>query len=468
MRLGILPVIRPTFDVAAATDVIDRARTVLRRQGHELIGPSTPAVGDDEVGRAADRLLDHDDLDALVVLQGTFTTSIGATTAARSGRPIVLWSFPEPEPDGTRRLRLNSLCGATLASYTLHRLGADVRWVHAHPDDPGTRERLGGALDTPVDRADPVRPPHPTSTAAARDAARSTAERLRGLHIGRLGHAPAGFEPCDYDDDQVERRIGVVIDQQPLDTLFAAADATTVPVVVRTRESATVGDVGLEQLEPHGVEQSVRLLSGMRELVDRHHWAAVTTRCWPECMSEYGGAVCWPSAVMADAGIPAGCEADVLGTITNLALQQLAERPPFLADLVAVDIGADTGTLWHCGVAAASLARPDAPVQLADHPNRRVPMVHDFGLAPGPITVARLTRRPSGDMALVIGAGEVLDADAALQGTSAVVRFDHPAVEVLDRVLGDGLDHHLSMAYGDLRPELEALAGEWGIGVIDL
>jgi L-fucose isomerase-like protein len=105
---------------------------------------------------------------------------------------------------------------------------------------------------------------------------------------------------------------------------------------------------------------------------------------------------------------------------------------------------------------------------VANHPNRPVAMVHDFGLAPGAVTLARLTRRPSGEMALVIGRGEVLDTDTALHGTSAVVRFDHPVGEVLDRVIGDGLDHHLSMAYGHLTDELEALAAAWGVGVIDL
>ncbi len=467
MRLGVLPVVRPTFDVVAAHDVIARARAVL--DGHELFGSAAPATSDEQVHRAAELLATGPDLDAVVVLQGTFTTSVGAALAARAGRPVVLWSFPEPprepvdEQPPDRRLRLNSLCGATLASYTLHRLGADVRWVHGDPDDHAVRARLERALTTPDERRDPERSPRVALPDAAVAAGRHAAELLRDARIGRLGDAPDGFEPCEYDAGVVTEHTGVVVEQLPLDALFAAADAAPQPVVVGGHQTH-----GLDDLEPHGVERSARLLAGMRELVVTHGWSAVTTRCWPECMADYGGAVCWPSAVLADAGIPAGCEADVLGTITNLALQELGERPPFLADLVAVDPAADTGTLWHCGVAAASLARPDAPVRLAGHPNRGTPVVHDFGLAPGEITVARLSARPSGHLALVIGRGEILDDDADLHGTSAVVRFGRPAAAVLDRVLGDGLDHHLSVAYGDLADELEALAAEWHVDVIDL
>lgn len=470
MRLGILAVARPTFDVAAATAVVDRARAALG--DHELVGGSEIATGDDDVRRAATDLAGRADLDAVVLLQGTFTTSVGAAIVAGSGRPTVLWSFPEPtretsgaggtQPD-ERRLRLNSLCGATLASYTLHHLHAQVRWVHGDPDDPAVRARLADVLDGGDERPHPERPPRRSLPDEAVAAGHRAAERLRDARIGRLGDAPDGFEPCEYDADLVRARTGVVVEQLPLAALFASADAAPTPVRVSGTSTA-----GLDELDPAGVERSSRLLAGMRQLVADHRWTAITTRCWPECMADYGGAVCWPSAVLADAGTPAGCEADVLGTITNLALQQLSERPPFLADLVAVDPVADTGTLWHCGVAAASLARPDVPVRLAGHPNRGTPVVHDFGLAPGTITLARLSARPSGRLALVIGRGEVLGDDADLLGTSAVVRFDRPADAVLDRVLGDGLDHHLSAAYGDLVDALEALAGEWGVDVIDL
>jgi hypothetical protein len=45
-----------------------------------------------------------------------------------------------------------------------------------------------------------------------------------------------------------------------------------------------------------------------------------------------------------------------------------------------------------------------------------------------------------------------------LSGTSGVLRFDRPAGEVLDTILGEGLEHHLSITYGDCVPALLALA----------
>jgi hypothetical protein len=39
-----------------------------------------------------------------------------------------------------------------------------------------------------------------------------------------------------------------------------------------------------------------------------------------------------------------------------------------------------------------------------------------------------------------------------------VVRFDRPAADVLDTLLAEGLEHHVSLTYGNHVPALLALA----------
>jgi L-fucose isomerase-like protein len=470
MRIGVIALARGTFDLDAAGHVTGAAITLLHRLagtlGHTLVGDHR-LVTDDTAATVAVAQLLAQRPDVVVVLQGTFTTAVAVEALAASWNgPVVLWGFPEPP--GGDRLRLNSLCGITLASATLHRLGADVRWVHGSPDGASTSAQLEQALEPRRERADPRRAPRSGLPAAAVAAATRTAEQLRGTRIGRLGLPPNGFSPCRYGPDVVRDHVGVVVDEIPLEALFEAANATTDDEVDTARRQAAEHTVGIDTLDRVGVDRSVRLLTGLQHLAERHGWAALATRCWPECMTDYGGAVCWASASMADQGIPAGCEADVPGTMTNLALQLLTGRPAFLADLVDVDDSAGTGTLWHCGVAAASLAREGRPVEVRNHPNRAVPMVLDFELAPGRVTLARLMMRDDDTLVLVIGGGTLVDAGPRLRGTSARVRFDRPVEVVLDRLLGDGLDHHVSVGYGDVRAELEALAGLWRLEVIDL
>jgi hypothetical protein len=49
-----------------------------------------------------------------------------------------------------------------------------------------------------------------------------------------------------------------------------------------------------------------------------------------------------------------------------------------------------------------------------------------------------------------------------------VLRFDRPAAQVLDTLLGEGLEHHISLTYGDHLPALLALARMLDLPVLRL
>ena len=53
-------------------------------------------------------------------------------------------------------------------------------------------------------------------------------------------------------------------------------------------------------------------------------------------------------------------------------------------------------------------------------------------------------------------------------GTAGVIRFDAPATAVLDRLMGLGLEHHVSFVYGEHRATLRAVASRLGLSVVEL
>ena len=73
------------------------------------------------------------------------------------------------------------------------------------------------------------------------------------------------------------------------------------------------------------------------------------------------------------------------------------------------------------------------------------------------MTIARLSQA-TGEYRLVVGGGEMQRAPMSYTGTSGVLRFDRPAQEVLDTIMSEGLDHHISLTYGDHLDALLALA----------
>jgi L-fucose isomerase-like protein len=107
--------------------------------------------------------------------------------------------------------------------------------------------------------------------------------------------------------------------------------------------------------------------------------------------------------------------------------------------------------------------RPEATI----HSNRQMPLLMQFPLKPGRVTVARLSEA-TGDYRLVIGAGEMLKAPPAFTGTTGTLRFDSGAQSVMDTIMNEGLEHHLSLTYGDHIAGLLALANLLHLPVLRL
>ena len=118
-------------------------------------------------------------------------------------------------------------------------------------------------------------------------------------------------------------------------------------------------------------------------------------------------------------------------------------EPSFGSDLVSFDVEADEAVLWHCGLAPLSMADPDVQPQATIHSNRQKPLLMQFPLKPGRVTIARLSEA-TGEFRLVIGGGEMLKASPAFTGTSGKIRFDSGAAAVMDTIMREGLEHHVS------------------------
>jgi L-arabinose isomerase len=71
--------------------------------------------------------------------------------------------------------------------------------------------------------------------------------------------------------------------------------------------------------------------------------------------------------------------------------------------------------------------------------------------------MARLSEA-GGEYRLVVGGGEMIRAPLSFSGTAGALRFDRPALEVADQIIREGLEHHVTITYGDVVPELLALA----------
>jgi L-fucose isomerase-like protein len=110
---------------------------------------------------------------------------------------------------------------------------------------------------------------------------------------------------------------------------------------------------------------------------------------------------------------------------------------------------------------------PDASATATIHTNRKMPLLYEFPLKPGAVTLMRISQAQSAPKMVLAGA-EMLKRPMAFTGTSGVLRFERPAQDVLDDVIATGLEHHLAIAYGDHRARLREVAAAMDLPVLEL
>lgn len=432
LTVGFAPVARTTFDIPLAAELARRMRAALVGAGFTVIGDGALLTTLDEA-RAAAGTLSAASLDALLIFQATFADSTLVTAlAAEIGAPLALWAVPEAPTGG--RLRANALCGIMLGGHALRRAGRAYEAVYAGPDDPAALSRLD-------------------ALARAGRAQRA----LSGARIGRVGAHPDGFETCIPHAEALRETLGVRLVQFDLDTLFEQARAADPAAVEAVADALRGALANLDALDAPATRGTLAAYVALRDLAAQEGLAGLAVRCWPQFFTELGCAACGALSLLSDQRVPASCETDVNGASTLLLLQAISGGPAFDVDVVSVDFEADTTVVWHCGKAPLSMADPAFAPRGTVHSNRLKPLLMEFPLKPGRVTLARLSEA-DGAFRLVIGAGEMLAAPPSFGGTSGVLRFDRPARAVLETLLGEGLEHHLALTYGDHLDALLAFA----------
>lgn len=423
-HIAFLPIARTTFDIELAKKVTDLARFQLSQLPVTIGGP-IELITDLQSAQEIASSLASDPPDLLLIFQATFADSSMIMSLAEAiDAPIMLWAIPEDHTGG--RLRLNSLCGINLAGHALTRAGYRYGHVFAAPDDPVV-------LDEVIKWA---------KAGYARNL-------LRQSRLGRVGENPDGFETCLLDAARIKKVFGLEVLQFDLTKEFFPLARKIEPGRIDAiQEQLNEKVTGLDELESTATRGTLRVYAALQQLSQQRKLGGFAVRCWPEFFTEMGCAACGAMSMLSDELIPCSCEADVNGTITQMILQAISGEPAFGTDIVSLDNERDALVIWHCGLAPLSMADPQKPRGVTIHSNRKLPLLFEFTLKPGPVTIARLTES-SGEYRLVIGSGEIVRGPKSFSGTSGLLHFERPARDILDMILSEGLEHHISITYGN-------------------
>jgi L-fucose isomerase-like protein len=432
-RLGLLSVGLPYFDVATANRHLAATRA--------LLAPHYGLVGPDEIVTdlsALDAALDEFQaapIGALLLQIGTFPDGEApARLADRIHVPIVVHALPEPRLE--REIALNSLCGANMAAFTLTALDKPYLFCFGDPQDPAAQRELRARLN-----------------------AATSLSGLWGSRIGLIGFRAPGFYPCAFDELLLRRTLGVAIDHIALSELAREMDRGERRKAPRDRFPLMEGgdparpDPFGQNLPGEAVERMERYFAALTNVVRASGHRVFAIKDWPEFFEAETEGGFWPAlGWLQEDGIVLAPEGDVHAAVTMALQQNLTGGTPALVDIGAWDDGDSTLLLWHYA-GAESLARDQAEIRF-DRFGREV----EFTLKPGPATLARIGLY-RGQLRLLTVAVEMLDRRLTLRRAAGLARTIHtPANQVVQRLIGEGWEHHPCLVYGDLSVEFAGVA----------
>lgn len=443
LKLGFIPANRGFFSPVLARKMRAQTLEVMTQLGFQAVvtGEDETSVGCVE-NRAealiAARKFRDADVDGIVIGAVNFGDEQAAAQvlqAARLDVPVFIFGCQEEETLTPKTSRRDSFCGLLSIGEALRQIGVKYSVGQrpiCFPQDESFRRDLAwfGQVCRVVNG-------------------------VRRARYGQVGARPEAFWTCRFDEKRLQR-LGpttVVID---LSEIFAACAALSDddPAVVDVAQSIHAY-ADTSRVAEASILRSAKLELVLRRWREANQLDALAVQCWTSIQANYGVCSCTTMSRFGDEGCPSACEADILGTLSMHACLLASQRPAGLADWNNLHNDDDElVNIWHCGVFPASFAKskPRLGVQeiIASSGAARYEDSEgtvEMEVAPGPVTLCRITQDPSGAWKAMMAEGAFEENAAHTFGSFGWARVPHLQSLYRDILLRH-FPHHVAMTHG--------------------
>lgn len=441
-QVAYIPIGVPTYHLESAKKEFDKSIELLKGLTDNVKVPSEMLLSVDLL----DEFLDTIDPDLIVLQNITFANAAYASQVLkRFDSPILLWTLREPVIDGTR-LRLNSLTGAYSAANAIKSFREEpFQYVFGSPTEENVKSKIDAVIKAAKVKAS-----------------------MRELKLAAIGHTPQGFGFGRALDAQMMSTFGVTLESIEARELMDVAKGYSDEEVEEFISDAKARMIGLENIPDNNVTDFARLYKAYKEYVDNNNIKALASRCWPDFFTAFGTPVCAVLSLLNDLGVVASCEADTYGALSMYVGSQLSNSSVFFGDPVSMDEKENTITMWHCGMAACTLAK-DGKAEVGVHCNRKIGPTLDFGCKEcAEVTIFRIGLDGKGKFRFFVAKGEALDKPKQFNGTSVVVKTEGDAAKIVNDTILQGWEPHFVVCYKDVAAEINALADMLDIECINM
>ncbi len=434
IRIGVVCLARKTFDFQAAQDLFKQIQEKIMLIEDVIWEIIPDLIFEVEEAQDAGQILATKSIDGLICINGTFALGHLILEINKWIRvPILLWGLEElPHKGG--KIRLNSTCGLNLNASNLYKAG--IRNYHYC---------IGGEIDK--DWLDAIRILKTFSTA----------------RVGIIGSRARGFFNVDVDELDLYKQLGVLIDYYQLEELLNMGIEN---VEIEKRIEELKANFDISELNDQQLRKVAELIVRLDEFMKVKSLTSMAIRCWPEFAEYYGISPCAAMSVLQAEGKILTCEGDILGSLSMLAHVAIGGQYPFLADFSQVDFKENFALLWHCGVAPCNLWDQKCTRSLDTYFAGGKGVTAGFVLKSGDLSILRLDYSPPNEYRIFLQQGKAIPIAKELKGTFAKVVFKEDVRNVLNKIIKNGIAHHVSVVYGDFIKPLEIFAKLKGWKVI--
>jgi hypothetical protein len=399
--------------------------------------------------RAIREDIDAKDVDFLLLFHAAYIIGDNVYELMKARAHFGLWAIEETKEEGPMPLASFVNIGQNMGIAT-----------RMFPNAPKKVKWFYGPMDGPL-----FRPRFETTVKAL-----LAIKNLRNARVAQIGKLADGHINHTVDNRAIFARLGIEVSRDfEVEDVMAIADkmpdreaAGDLEAVTRATTRQRIGD--------DKILYSVKLARAVRALAADHDWSAVAFSCWPKLMPLRGMSGCLVNALLNNDLLPGGCEADIGGTISMLALKLLTGQSTVLMDLPKFDMTDNSLMIWHCGTSPFDMADKRGVLlerhYFADYSTD--PGMKDCGpsvnvvFKPGDMTAFRFTGEAD---SFYYFTGRFMDSDKkSFSGSRGWVtdlklyRQPVKVIDLLNTIMTRAHTHHYPMVLADVSAPLEEMA----------
>ncbi|MFH1688921.1 MAG: hypothetical protein ABIE42_01625 [Candidatus Eisenbacteria bacterium] len=209
--------------------------------------------------------------------------------------------------------------------------------------------------------------------------------QLRQARIGVVG-SPSGWLVASSPDPSIVRTTwGPHVSTVSLDQLTEAIRTAAALAAGSERESIASGAAEVVEPGPTDVTTAEIVFAAVQRIAEQHGFKGVALRCF-DLVEELGTTGCVALSRLADQGVAAGCEGDVVSTVAMLWVKLLLDETSWMANPSAVDPAGNSLVLAHCTVPRSMVG----DYKLRSHVESGKGVAIQGALAGGPVTLVRI------------------------------------------------------------------------------